>query len=131
MRQHRFNSRGFTLLELLVVVVIIGIVAAIGGSWVTGYVENSKKVAAENGLRSIYLMEKEWLSEEGVYYGTGTGDHTAKINTELFSGNQTLDESGDFSFQIVAVASTSFVASATAVGKDTLCINHNNKTGCP
>ena len=57
----------------------------------TGYVENSRKVAAENGLRSIYLMEKDYLHEEGVYYGTGRGDHTAKINTDLFSGNQTLD----------------------------------------
>ena len=130
MRQHHFNSRGFTLLELLVVVVIVGIVAAIGGSWVSGYVENSKKVAAENGLRSIYLMEKEWLSEEGVYYGTGTGDHTAKINTELFSGNQTLDESGDYAFQIVAVGSTKYQAHAKADGKDTLCIDHNSKTGC-
>jgi prepilin-type N-terminal cleavage/methylation domain-containing protein len=130
MRQHHLNSRGFTLLELLVVVVIIGIVAAIGGSWVRGYVENSKKVAAENGLRSIYLMEKEWLNEEGVYYGTGRGDHTAKINTELFSGNQTLDESGDYAFQIVAVGSTKYQAHAKADGKDTLCIDHNSKTGC-
>ena len=101
----------------------------------TGYVENSRKVAAENGLRSIYLMEKDYLHEEGVYYGTGSGDHTAKINTDLFSGNQTLDVSGDYAFQIVAVASTSFVASAIAAGKDTLCINQNNidqniKPGC-
>lgn len=101
----------------------------------TGYVENSRKVAAENGLRSIYLMQKEWLNEEGEYYHTGTGNHTAKINTYLFSSNQTLDVSGDYAFQIVAVASTSFVASAIAAGKDTLCINQNNidqniKPGC-
>ena len=131
MRQHNPNSNGFTLLELLVAVVIIGIVAALGATWVTGYVEDSKKSAALNGLRSIYLMEKEWLSEEGQYYGTGAGDHTATINTNLFSGNQTLDINGDYSFQIIAVGSTSFKASAIADGKETLCINHNNKEGCP
>lgn len=123
-------TRGFTLLELLIVVVIIGILAAVGTPMVTGYIADGKQKAAEAGLRAIYLMQKDWLREEGVYYGTGTGSHTSKINTELFSGNSTLDESGDYSFQIVAVADTSFVASAIADGKDTLCINQNNKTGC-
>ena len=123
-------TRGFTLMELLIVVVIIGVLAAVGTPMVTGYIADGKQKAAETGLRSIYLMQKDYLREEGKYYGTGAGDHTKKINTELFSGNLTLDESGDYAFQVVAVDSTSFVASAIADGKDTLCINQNNKTGC-
>ena len=123
-------ARGFTLMELLIVVVIIGVLAAVGTPMVTGYIADGKQKAAETGLRSIYLMQKAYLREEGKYYGTGAGDHTQKINTELFSGNLTLDESGDYAFQVVAVDSTSFVASAIADGKDTLCINQNNKTGC-
>ena len=111
-------------------VFIIGLLAAVGFPMVTGYVEDGKKKAAENGLRAIYLVQKDWLRENPEYYGTGAGDHTASINTNLFSGNQTLDESGDYKFQIIADGATKFSAKAIANGKDPLCINQNNKMGC-
>ena len=41
------SSKGFTIVELLVVVAIIGILSAIGVVSYNGYVSGSKKTAAE------------------------------------------------------------------------------------
>ena len=121
-------DRGFTLLELLIVVVIIGVLAAVGTPLVTGYIQDGRQKAAENGLRAIYLMQKDYLREEGVYYNAGSGDQTAKINTELFSGNATLDETGKYKFSIIAVGRDTFKAVAVADGQTTVCINNKNQT---
>ena len=80
----RANPRFLRCLSLLIVVVIIGVLAAVGVPMVTGYIADGKQKAAEAGLKSIFLMQKDWLREEGEYYDTGAGSHTKKINTELF-----------------------------------------------
>ena len=66
-------TRGFTLLELLIVVVIIGILAAVGTPMVTGYIADGKQKAAEAGLRAIYLMQKDWLREMRPVWKLQTG----------------------------------------------------------
>ena len=122
------NSRGLTLIELLIVVVILGVLAAIGVPMYVGYIENSKKASAENSLRSIYLMEQDYKREEGKYYFTGTGNQTVTINNGLFSGDKTLDEGGDY-FYYIRPYGSGYQAYAKATGKLTLCIDHNNKLG--
>ena len=107
---------------------IIGVLAAVGTPLVTGYIQDGRQKAAESGLRAIYLMQKDYLREEGVYYNAGSGDQTAKINTELFSGNATLDETGKYKFSITAVGRDTFKAVAVADGQTTVCINNKNKT---
>ena len=119
---------GFTLIELLVVIAIIGILAGVGYPMVTGYIDDGKRKAAENGIKSIYLMQKDRFREEGSYY---EGDGAAKINTDLFSGNATLDEGDDYSYKIVIdAASGTYDATATSKdGKTKVCINSKAKTG--
>ena len=90
-RSSRAACSGFTLIELLVVVAIIGVLAAIGIPAYQNYLETARASAAQNGLRSIYLAQKEHFSEKSAYYGTATSDQTASLNTNLFAGNQTLD----------------------------------------
>lgn len=58
-------KRGFTLVELLVVVAILGILGAIGMQGVTGNIEKTRKTAAKAGVDTIkgaitnYMIDKK------------------------------------------------------------------------
>lgn len=52
-RQDRFVSRGFTLLEMLVVLVIIGLLAGLVGPQLLGRVDTSKVTAADTQIRML------------------------------------------------------------------------------
>jgi type IV pilus assembly protein PilE len=66
------RSFGFSLIELLVVVAIIGIIASIGVVAYTGYISSTKKKSTENIMRQVSLGQTEYYSENSIYY-TGTG----------------------------------------------------------
>ena len=54
------KSSGFTLVELLVVVAIIGLLAAIGIVSYNGYVSSAKKTSAKNVMQQISLGQTEY-----------------------------------------------------------------------
>ena len=67
-RENKFAEvakRGFTLVELLVVVAILGILGAIGMQGVAGHIEKTRKTAAKTGVDTIkgaitnYMIEKK------------------------------------------------------------------------
>ena len=64
----RRYSQGFTIIELLVVVAIIGILSAVGVVSYSGYKTSAEKKQAEISLNSIYLAEQEYRSNNGNYY---------------------------------------------------------------
>ena len=76
------------MIELLIVVAIIGTLAAIGTVAYNGYVGGAKKSAATNSMLQISLQEQEYQSIYGDYFiqsGCTPGqDTTDAINTDLF-----------------------------------------------
>lgn len=57
------GKRGFTLVELMIVVVILGVLAAVAGTAYTRYIKRSKTAEATNNVHIVYQMEM-------TYYGS-------------------------------------------------------------
>ena len=91
-------TKGFTLVELLVVVALIGILSAIGIPAYNGYINSAKTNSAQNSLRLIYLAEVEQFSDNSQYYETTSGScgedshHANSININLFGSSKTIPQ---------------------------------------
>ena len=128
-------AKGFTLVELLVVVALIGILSAIAIPAYNGYINSVKTNSAQNSLRLIYLAEVERFSDNGEYYTAASScgsisDLASSINTSLFNGSKTLPQESnpDFYFCIESAdVATEYKAFAYKVnGDDWFSIDNNN-----
>ena len=110
--------RGFTLIELMVVIAIIAILAAIAVPAFTGQMRKSRRADAARGLSELQLREERWRASHAKYVGTDTssGDLT------LF-GALPVSDYYDFAFDSTE-SGTGFTVKATAKGAqvgDTAC----------
>ena len=68
------KSSGFSLVELLVVVAILGILSAVGILTYNGYVKGTKIRAAKAMMQQISLAQTEEYSNTGNYYSNADED---------------------------------------------------------
>lgn len=108
--------KGFTLVELLLVVAILGILSGVAVPAYRNYIDTARVTTVQNGLRSIYVQQQEYFSKNNRYYSTGgsCSDSTTTINTTLFSGNKVLNNSY-FRYCVLQSATTNFTARAEEI----------------
>lgn len=61
------DARGFTLLELLIAIVIIGILAAVSFTGLNGYRERAYHAAVKTDLRNALSAEEGYFADNGTY----------------------------------------------------------------
>jgi len=123
------TQQGYTLIEMMITVAIIGILAAVAIPAYNGYIRVGKAAEAKAGLSTIALLEEQYFAENRTYItGASAADLTAAIGFQP-------DTDTHFTWSVApggAGIATSFVATAdgSANGLPTFTIDEaNNKTG--
>jgi prepilin-type N-terminal cleavage/methylation domain-containing protein len=79
------NRRGFTLIELMIVVVIIGILAALAIPRFMAATSKAKQSEAKGILKQAYTMQRTYFQQHGLYLpAAGNGDaNWATLGVEI------------------------------------------------
>ncbi len=105
------SRRGFTLIEMLIVIVIIGILAAIAIPKYAAMKQKSYVTAMKSDLRNLVTAEEAFFADSGFYTATVTG--RKKRQAMLTANGLVFDPSTGVSDPLVTVGQGTWSATVT------------------
>jgi len=116
------EKTGFTMIELLVVLIIVGVLVSLNMGNFSRSSEKNKAKEAEANLRLIYSAQQRYYLGEGKYYNC-----TSPCDDISDSSNLGIELEGDsFTYSINATTSpVSWTARATRAGSGLACSGRN------
>jgi type IV pilus assembly protein PilE len=82
-------SRGFTLMELMIVVVVIGVLASIAYPYYNDYITRSKIQEATSGLSDGRVKLEQFFQDNRTYLGGPAPTNTTYFNYSLSGASTT------------------------------------------
>ncbi|MDD4051087.1 MAG: prepilin-type N-terminal cleavage/methylation domain-containing protein [candidate division Zixibacteria bacterium] len=115
----KFHNRqkGFTLIELMIVVVIIGILAALAIPRFMAATTKSKQSEAKGILKQIYTMERTYRQANNTYWGAGVSADAANPDGLATLGVQIMP-SAKYVYEIITADDMDLLVRATATTLD-------------
>jgi len=103
--QTRRKMHGVTLMELMIVIVIIGILVAVGYPNYRDFAARAKRTEATSSLLEIASMQERFYLQNNVY--------TNDLTDLGFAANPTITDSDSYSIVITEADASDFTAVAT------------------
>ena len=92
MKKVKKFKNGFTLIEIMIVVAILGILAAIAIPIYNGYITAAKRSEAKTNLQQLRLLLEQYYSENGKYCPDASCNGQTYEYKEDDNGNVTTDD---------------------------------------
>jgi prepilin-type N-terminal cleavage/methylation domain-containing protein len=121
------RTKGFTLIEIIVVMVIIGILAALAIPNYNNMIQQGQATAARGNLITIYNAQKNYYlnpTTGGNFYNSATGNDLTNINAAL--GLSITDI--NFQYTCATAAGPSYTCTATNVSDANLILTVTSGT---
>ena len=103
-------KNGFTLIEVLITLAILGVLGAIAIPAYNGYITTAKMSEAQNNLAAIRLAQEEFFLENNRYF---SGANAAAIKTDSDDLWTVTKGSDGYNFDYVVTLSSGWTATAT------------------
>ena len=117
------KTKGFTLIELMIVVVVVAILAAIGIPSYVDYVRRGKITEAVSSLSELRLRAEKFFSDNRTYQNAGATD---------VGFNEIITDAKYFTFNCTAANASTFTCTATGIeglAGFSYTINQSNEKG--
>lgn len=106
------TNRGFTLIELMIVVGILAVIASIAIPAYTGYIRTAKLSEAQNNLATLRLAQEEFYLENNAYFAGATTALVETASQGLWTATKGSEAAVAFSY-VVTTTPSSWSATAT------------------